>query len=154
MSDLSEKFGNLMARMAKTDAELFRTIGEHNRSVTEQVMDLTQEEPPTDGLALPAQALLPYEERGEDALKKRFKTCKATFEWIEEQLGPPPSKKKSWSIAVQTITSGKWECGAVSTKTSSTTNSQILKSLEDVNGRLDRIESTLNLLLTALTSTN
>ena len=94
MADLSDKFGALMARMAKTDAELFRTIGDHNKAVTEQVMDLTTEEPDSAGpLAITPPPLLPSEERSEAALKGRFKTCKAAFEWIEQKLGTTEQEK-------------------------------------------------------------
>ena len=151
MTDLSDKFGALMARMAKTDAELFRTIGDHNRAVTEQVIDLTQEEPDQAArLAITPPPLLPLEERGESALKSRFKTCKAAFEWIEEQLGPPPTKKKTWSIAVQTVTSGMWEIRATNSKAASVSTSQITKTLDQINQRLDGIESVLELILKAL----
>lgn len=149
MTDLSDKFGKLMARMAQTDAELFRTIGEHNRSVTEQVMDLTQEEAPSDVPALLPPPLLPVEERSESALRKRFKSCKATFQWIEEQLGPPPSKKKSWSIAIRAITSGQWEVAAITPKRPTTTTA-VKEQLERVNQRLDRMEGMLQMILQAL----
>ena len=151
MTDLSDKFGALMARMAKTDAELFRTIGDHNKAVTEQVMDLTTEEPNSAGpLAITPPPLLPSEERSEAALKGRFKTCKAAFEWIEQKLGPPPNKKKSWSIAVQTVTSGRWEIQATHAKGSSTSHSQITRSLKQITQRLDGIESVLAVILKAL----
>ena len=151
MADLSDKFGALMARMAQTDAELFRTIGDHNKAVTEQVMDLTTEEPNSAGpLAITPPPLLPSEERSEAALKGRFKTCKAAFEWIEQKLGPPPNKKKSWSIAVQTVTSGRWEIQATHSKGSSASHSQITRSLQQINQRLDGIELVLAVILKAL----
>ena len=151
MADLSDKFGALMARMAQTDAELFRTIGDHNKAVTEKVMDLTTEEPNSAGpLAITPPPLLPSEERSEAALKGRFKSCKAAFEWIEQKLGPPPNKKKSWSIAVQTVTSGQWEIQATHSKGSSASNSQISTSLQQINQRLDGIESVLAVILKAL----
>ena len=151
MADLSDKFGALMARMAKTDAALFRTIGDHNKAVIEQVMDLTTEEPDHAAhLALAPPPLLPLEERSEAALKGRFKSCKAAFEWIEEQLGPPPNEKKTWSIAVQTVASGMWEIRATNSKAAPVSTSQITKTLDQINQRLDGIESVLELILKAL----
>ena len=151
MADLSDKFGALMARMAKTDAALFRTIGDHNKAVIEQVMDLTTEEPDHAAhLALAPTPLLPLEERSEAALKGRFKSCKAAFEWIEQQLGPPPNKKKSWSIAVQTLTAGRWQVQATTSKASAIQYSQISSSLDQINQRLDGIESVLRVILKAL----
>ena len=153
MGDLSDKFGSLMARMAKTDAELFRTIGDHNSAVTEQVMNLTTEQQAvTNQPAIAASPLLSPEERSEAALRCRFKTCKAAFEWIEQQLGPPPNKKKTWSIAVQTVTCGRWEIQGSKPKESYVSNHQIAASLELIHERLDGIESVLRLVLKTLES--
>ena len=148
MTELSEKFGSLMARMAKTDAELFRTIGDHNKAVTEQVLNLTtEEEPVSSDLALPSQPLLPLEERNRDALKKRFGSCDAVFQWIEEQIGPPPKQRKSWAVAVTAITEGQWKSKPVPTRSSTSSNIQVMHSLEQVHQRLDGIESVLSVLL-------
>ena len=126
MAELSDKFGALMARMAKTDAALFRTIGDHNKAVIEQVMD------------------------SEAALRGRFQSCKAAFEWIEDQLGPPPNKKKSWSIAVQVVTAGRWQVQSTTSKAAAIKHSQISSSLDQINQRLDGIESVLMVILKAL----
>ena len=151
MVELSEKFGNLMARMAKTDAELFRTINDHNKAVTAQVIDLTTEKPEsTSQLTITPSPLLPLEERSEAALKIRFKTCKEAFNWIEEQLGPPPKRTRTWSIAMQTITSGKWEIQAANTKPSGASNTQIASTLDQINQRLEGIESVLGIILNTL----
>ena len=151
MTDLSEKFGNLMARMAKTDAELFRTINDHNQAITAQVMDLTTEKPKSiSQLTLTTAPLLPLEERSEAALKIRFKSCMATFNWIEQQLGPPPKRTRTWSIAIQTITSGKWEIQAANTKPSGAYNTQIASTLDQINQRLEGIESVLGIILNTL----
>lgn len=148
MTELSEKFGSLMARMAKTDAELFRTIGDHNKAVTEQVLNLTtEEEPVSSDLALPSQPLLPLEERSRDALKKRFGSCDAVFQWIEEQIGPPPKQRKSWAVAVTAITEGQWKSKSVPTRSTTSSNIQVMRSLEQVHQRLDGIESVLSVLL-------
>ena len=149
MTELSEKFGSLMARMAKTDAELFRTIGDHNKEVTEQVLNLTtdQEEPDLSVLVLPPQPLLPLEERNRDALKARFGSCDAVFKWIEEQIGPPPKQRKSWAVAVTAITEGQWKSKPVPTRSSAISNNQVMRSLEQVHQRLDGIESVLSVLV-------
>jgi len=44
MGELSDRFADLMARMAKSDADLFRTIGEQNASVRQMVDDLAPTE--------------------------------------------------------------------------------------------------------------
>ena len=151
MAELSEKFGQLMARMAKTDADLFRTIGDHNKAVTEQVLNLTTEDEPDSSFpALQPQALLPPEERDKAALEKRFNTCAGVYEWLEEQLGPPPKHRKTWNAAVTAITEGQWPTKPVptrSTTTSSSANIQILKSLESLHQRMDSIESVLSALV-------
>ena len=151
MEDLSEKFRKLMARMAKTDAELFRTINDHNKAVTDQVMDLTTEETQLSSLlAIAPPPLVPLEDRSETALKNRFHSCKAAFDWIEQQIGPPPTKKRSWSIAVQTVTSGKWEIQVAATKSSRTSNARINNSLDQINQRLEGIEAVLGLILNSI----
>jgi len=63
MSDLSERFAELMARMARSDADLFRTLGEQNASMRQMVDDLTNapdlgHRPPV-AVALAAPSLLP-----------------------------------------------------------------------------------------------
>ena len=151
MTDLSQKFGSLMARMAKTDAELFRTISDHNKAVTDQVMDLTtHEENGSGSLALISPPLLPLEERSETALKKRFGNCKAAFAWLEEKLGPPPSKRLSWSTVVATVTSGQWPSTTITTKSAGVSNTHLADSLDQINKRLDGIEAVLALILSAL----
>ena len=40
MAELSDRFAALMARMARSDAEMFRTIGEQNASVRQLVDEL------------------------------------------------------------------------------------------------------------------
>lgn len=151
MADLSDKFGALMARMAKTDAALFRTIGDHNKAVIEQVMDLTSDEPDHPShLGLAPIPLLPLDEGSEAALKGRFKSCKAAFEWLEQQLGPPPNKKKTWSIAAQSVSAGRWQIQSTTSKAAVIQQSQISSSLDQINHRLDDIESVLKVILKAL----
>ena len=81
MGDLSDRFGALMARMAKGDAELFRTVGEQNAAIRGLVEELAAE-PPTEALAVAAlqaapQSLLPPEQCHPKALKARFTTAAA-----------------------------------------------------------------------------
>ena len=156
MTELSEKFGQLMARMAKTDADLFRTIGDHNKAVTEQVLNLTTEDEPVSSvLNLPPQALLPLEERNRDALKERFGSCDAVFQWIEEQIGPPPKQRKSWAVAVAAITEGQWAAKPVHQRSTTTsTNTQVLRSLDHIHQRLDGIESVLSVLVGLMEETH
>lgn len=149
MAELSEKFGQLMARMAKTDADLFRTIGDHNKAVTEQVLNLTTQDEPDSSLpALQPQALLPPEERDKAALEKRFKTCAGVYKWLEEQLGSPPKHRKTWNAAITAITEGQWKTNPLPTRsTTSSTNTQVLRSLDLIHQRLDGIESVLSALV-------
>ena len=51
MGELSDRFAELMARMAKSDADLYRTIGEQNASVRKLVDEIvpTEEENTTSG---------------------------------------------------------------------------------------------------------
>ena len=149
MTELSEKFGQLMARMAKTDADLFRTIGDHNKAVTEQVLNLTiEDEPVSSDLALSPQPLLPPEERSQDMLRKRFGSCNAVFQWIEEQIGPPPKQRKSWEVAITAITEGQWRTKPFPTRsTTNSSNTQVMCSLEQVHQRLGCIESALSILI-------
>ena len=151
MAELSEKFGNLMARMAKTDAELFRTIGDHNKAVTEQVLNLTTEDEPDSSVpALPPQGLLALEERDMGALKKRFRTCAGAFQWIEQQIGPPPTKKQTWAIALAAINDGQWAKKSIPARSTTASNTQVMKSLTHVHQRLDGIESVLSALVSLM----
>ena len=79
MTELSEEFGKLRARMVETDSDLFRTIGDNNKVVIEQVLNLTTQEDKSVSsvLVLHLQPLLLLEERNRDALKDRFRSCDA-----------------------------------------------------------------------------
>ena len=75
MGELSDRFAELMARMAKSDADLYRTIEEQNADVRQMVDDLVPPEAITAesaNTALVASALLPAEECSLPTLKKRF----------------------------------------------------------------------------------
>ena len=58
MGELSDRFGELMARLAKSDADLFRTIGAQNASIRQLVDDFAPVEAPSPAALAPA-ALLP-----------------------------------------------------------------------------------------------
>ena len=117
MGELSDRFAELMARMARTDADLFRTIGEQNASVRQMVEELTLAgepvEPPAAAAAVLAPAgLLPPEDCELKALKARFGTIATAQLWLEERLGKPP-KKLSWALIEQTFRSGSWPAAPV-----------------------------------------
>ena len=45
MGELSDRFGDLMARMAKGDAELFRVVGEQNSAIRQLVEEVVPASP-------------------------------------------------------------------------------------------------------------
>ena len=156
MGDLSNRFAELMARMAKSDADLYRTIGEQNVQVRQMVDDLLPpEEPkPSDNNALAAAGLLPADECAQPALKKRFGKVAEAQAWIESQIGPAP-KKPTWAVIVQTCQSGAWpiKTSASSSRSkalSETAFEERLSQLETkLDQRLQRIEWMLTLLAEA-----
>jgi hypothetical protein len=159
MGELSDRFAELMARMAKSDADLYRTIGEQNASVRQMVDDLV---PPADtaatsaNAALAPSALLPAEDCALRALKKRFGKVAEAQAWIESQIGKAP-KKPTWAVIESTCRSGAWPVKTTSSGSSrskglsETRFEQGLKALEDrLDERLQRIELILTLLANAL----
>ena len=157
MGELSDRFAELMARMAKSDADLYRTIGEQNASVRQMVDDLVPPDETTSASAkavLAASALLPAEECALPALKKRFGKVAEAQAWIEEQIGKAP-KKPTWAVIEATCQSGSWPVKAVSSKTrpKAITEEVLraqLQSLEQrLEQRLDRLEAMLSLLTQA-----
>jgi len=115
MGELSDRFAELMARMAKSDADLFRTIGEQNASVRKMVDDLAPAAEalgaPPIGAALAASALLPPEQCEPKTLKARFGKAADAQSWIESQIGKAP-KKATWLIIEQTCRTGAWPAAA------------------------------------------
>ena len=113
MAELSERFAELMARLSKSDAELFRTLGEQNASVRQMVEDLTGPAAAVAGInqpltpALAPQALLAPEACSLPALKARFRRVADAQSWAEERLGPAP-KKPTWAELEQTFRTGAW----------------------------------------------
>ena len=113
MAELSERFAELMARLSKSDAELFRTLGEQNASVRQMVEDLTGPAAAAAGTDSPATATLaPQSLLAPDAcsllaLKARFRRVADAQAWAEERLGPAP-KKPTWAELEQTFRTGAW----------------------------------------------
>ncbi len=156
MGELSDRFAELMARMAKSDAELFRTIGEQNASVRQMVDDLV---PPSEAPgaesgsgALSPAGLLPPEQCDQRALKARFGKVAEAQAWVEGRIGKAP-KKPTWLIIQQTCLTGSWPLGTPknSRVTKGITAEQLderLTSLENrLNDRLDRLEILLRLIV-------
>jgi hypothetical protein len=116
MGELSDRFAELMGRLAKSDADLFRTIGEQNASVRQLVDEIAPPLPldpaapdPTalaPGALVPA-GLLPPEACELQALKARFGKLAEAQAWLEAQLGRAP-KKPTWAVIAQTCRSGAW----------------------------------------------
>ena len=158
MGELSDRFADLMARMAKSDADLFRTIGEQNASVRQMVDDLAPAPEgiatePTNAALAPA-ALLPPEDCNPKALKARFGKVADAQDWIESQIGKAP-KKATWLVIEQTCRSGSWPAvakrAAASPKGVSTEQlEERLSALEtSLSRRFDRLERLLLLLAEA-----
>jgi hypothetical protein len=155
MGELSERFAELMARMAKSDADLFRTLGEQNASVRQMVDDLTatadqpQQESAAAG-ALSAASLLPPEECTLSSLKLRFRLAANAQAWAEERLGPAP-KKPTWAVLEQTFRSGAWPAASKGqAKASAITAAQLDQRLMAMEQRLQERLSNLELLLVQL----
>jgi len=116
MGELSDRFGELMARMAKGDAELFRTVGEQNASIRQLVEEVAPEVP-SGAMEAPAlnggpQPLLPTDECTPTALKARFGSAAAAHAYLEAALGPAPTKKKTWDHLSTVFESGAWPARA------------------------------------------
>ena len=157
MGELSDRFAELMARMAKSDADLYRTIGEQNASVRQMVDDLVPADDSTPApakAALAASSLLPAEECALPALKKRFGKVAEAQAWIEEQIGKAP-KKPTWAVIETTCQSGAWPIKAVSSKarpkpiTEEVLRAQLQNFEQRLEQRLDRLEAMLSLLAQA-----
>jgi hypothetical protein len=116
MGELSDRFGELMARMAKGDADLFRTVGEQNAAIRQLVEESTpaQSEPALKVMALSGapQPLLPAEQCLPAALKTRFRTAAAAYAYLETALGPAPTKKKTWDHLSTVFATGAWPAPA------------------------------------------
>lgn len=155
MGELSDRFAELMARMAKTDAELFRTIGEQNASVRQMVDDLVTADEGNGSVksaaALVPASLLPEEQCDQKALKARFGKVAEAQNWVESQIGKAP-KKATWLVIEQTCRTGAWPVTGVKASAASkgiTTEQldQRLTALETaMSHRFDRLEQLLLLI--------
>ncbi|MCS5693558.1 hypothetical protein NZK33_16445 [Cyanobium sp. FGCU-6] len=132
--------------MAKTDAELFRTLGEQNSAVRSMVEDLTTAEESRSATgALAPQSLLPEEECQLKALKARFPRAADAQAWAEQQLGPAP-RKATWAVLEQTFRTGAWPVKASSSRAAKATG----VTSQDLDDRLAALEQRLMTRLDAL----
>ena len=157
MGDLSNRFAELMARMAKSDADLYRTIGEQNTQVRQMVDDLIPPEEPgaTVSIALAAAGLLPADECEQPALKKRFGKVAEAQAWNESQIGPAP-KKPTWAVIVQTCQSGAWpvKTSARSRRSKALSETAFDERLSQLETKLDQRLQRIEWLLTLLAETH
>ncbi|MCP9848976.1 hypothetical protein [Cyanobium sp. Morenito 9A2] len=116
MGELSDRFGELMARMANGDAELFRTVGDQNAAIRQLVEEVAPAEATgaleASALNGAAQSLLPRDQCQPAALKARFRTAAAAHAHLEAALGPAPTKKKTWDHLSSVFESGAWPAPA------------------------------------------
>jgi hypothetical protein len=160
MGELSDRFGELMARLARSDADLFRTVGAQNASLRQLVDDLAPPAvacPPPAALA-PA-ALLPPEACDLKALKLRFGKLVDAQAWLEGQIGPAP-KKPTWAVIAQTCRTGAWPVSASRSAAAPKclTSGELEARLTAFEQRLEhqleqrfnRLEGLLTLVVTAL----
>lgn len=140
MAELSDRFAELMARMAKTDAELFRTIGQQNANVRQMVDELTvaaapDDQPPDGTAALAPAGLLPADDCDLKALKARFGKIATAQAWIEAKLGSAP-KKPTWAVIEQTCRTGAWPASHAPKR--NTASALTAQSLEDRLGAMEQ----------------
>jgi hypothetical protein len=152
MGELSDRFGELMARMAKGDAELFRTMGEQNAAIRQLVEEVTPEGPPmvmeAPALTGGPQPLLPKDQCTSMALKARFGSAAAAHVYLEAALGPAPTKKKSWDYLSTVFESGAWptraraltrsgpELGSVNEKALALLETRLLQRMDQLEERV------------------
>jgi len=152
MGELSDRFGELMARMAKGDAELFRTVGEQNAAIRQLVEEVTPEGPPmvmeAPGLTGGPQPLLPKDQCTPTALKARFGSAAAAHVFLEAALGPAPTKKKTWDYLSNVFESGVWptraravtrsrpELGSVNEKALALLETRLLQRIDQLEERV------------------
>ena len=158
MSDLSKRFEALMARMARTDAQLFRTIGEQNAALHRIAEDMQPDATPpaaTDQGGRPSVAVLaaaiplPKEECSRKQLKKRFRTLQPARDFLEEHLGAPPKGTKritTWALVEQTVTTGQWPAGKTSSSHGRSRGEDLAAMEQRLQARLERLEQRLERL--------
>jgi hypothetical protein len=159
MGEMSNRFAVLMARMAKSDADLFRTIGEQNASIRQMVDDLAVAESNQRSLngisQLVTAGLLPSELCDVKELKARFGKLVEAQTWVESQIGKAP-KKPTWAVIEQTCREGAWPV-ASRTKASSSkglTAAELDQRLASFEQRLEQrllgLEAMLRLIAEAV----
>ena len=150
MGDLSDRFAELMARMAKSDADLFRTIGQQNATVRQMVDDLTggdqQPLPIKQLMQLSVPGLLPADQCELKALKARFGKLADAQNWLEAQIGKAP-KKPTWAVIEQTCRQAAWPVMA-----SGKASSPRALTAAEIDERLAGLEQRLQLRLQTLES--
>ncbi len=157
MSDLSKRFEALMARMAHTDAQLFRTIGEQNAALHRIAEDMQPDATPpalTDQggrpsiAVLAAASLLPGEDGNLEQLKKRFRTLTPARAFLEERLGAPPQGigRITWKVVEQTVTTGQWPTGKTSGSLTRSRGEDLAAMEQRLHTRLERLEQRLERL--------
>jgi hypothetical protein len=151
MGELSDRFADLMARMAKSDADLFRTIGQQNATVRQIIDDLTVDDQQPllieRATQLAATGLLPAEQCELKALKARFGKLADAQLWLEAQIGKAP-KKPTWAVIEQTCRQAAWPVVATSGKASSPR----AVSAAEIDERLAGLEQRLQIRLQNLES--
>jgi len=152
MGELSNRFGELMARMAKGDAEFFRTVGEQNAAIRQLVEEVAPDGPSGANQA-PAlnggpQSLLPRDQCTPTALKARFGSAAAAHVYLEAALGPAPTKKKTWDYLSTVFESGAWptraraltrsgpELGSVNEEALAQLETRLLRRIDQLEERL------------------
>jgi len=171
MTDLSHRFAALMARMAQSDAELFRTISEQNSSVRQLVHELhtggsgdTIEAGSGGGAGVAiaagmvAPGLLPAEDCALPILKARFGQLAQARVWVEERIGKGPARP-TWAVIEQTCRSGAWPASkpkrpasAKTTLTAAELDARLLLLEQRLEQRLQRLEALLVKIAAALAS--
>ncbi len=157
MSDLSKRFEALMARMARTDAQLFRTIGEQNAALHRIAEDMQPDATPpalTDQggrlsiAALAATSLLPREDCNLEQLKKRFRTLTPARAFLEERLGAPPKGigRITWKVVEQTVTTGQWPAGKTSSSRTRSRSEDLAAMEQRLQAQFERMEQRLERL--------
>lgn len=157
MSDLSKRFEALMARMARTDAQLFRTIGEQNAALHRIAEDMEPDATPpalTDQggrpsvAVLAAASLLPKEECSLKQLKKRFRIVPQARAFLEKKLGAPPKGigRFTWALVEQTVTTGHWPVGKTSISHGRSRGEDLAAMEQRLQTQLERMEQRLERL--------
>ena len=156
MSDLSKRFEALMARMAHTDAQLFRTIGEQHAALHRIAEDMQPDATPPaltgqggrPSVAVLAAASLLPREYSLKQLKKHFGTLPPARAFLEERLGAPPKGigRITWKVVEQTVTTGQWPAGKTSSSRTRSRSEDLAAMEQRLQAQLERMEQRLERL--------